>query len=439
MSSRRSVSREILALAIPSLGAMVAQPIFLLTDSAMVGALGTEPLASLGIAGTVVQTTVGLVIFLTYATTPLVARARGAGDVRGATIAGVQGLWIAAVLGLVLGVALWWSAPWLIGLFGAEPAVAAGATEFLTISAVGIPAALVGLAATGFLRGFGDARTPLRVALAGFALNAVLNAVLIFGAGWGLAGSAVGTVVAQYAMTAVLLLPLVTRVRQSGAPMTPGIVGLQAVASSGSWLLLRTLSLRISIVWFVAVAATMGSEVVAAVHIVSTILGFIALVLDALEVPAQTMVGEGLGAGDGPRVRRVARTIVVFAMGTGAVLGAVLAATAWLIPWAFTRDQTVADLITAGLVVVATSLPMAGFVFALDGILIGAGDGKYLAATGALNLAMAAPGFVIVGAMGHGLWGIVSLHMVWSYLYLGSRALTLGIRARGNRWMVFGR
>lgn len=439
MSSRRSVSREILALAIPSLGAMVAQPIFLLTDSAMVGALGTEPLASLGIAGTVVQTTVGLVIFLTYATTPMVARARGAGDDRGATIAGVQGLWIAAALGVILGVALWCAAPWLIGLFPAEPQVAAGAIEFLTISAIGIPAALVGLAATGFLRGFGDARTPLRVAVSGFAINAALNAVLIFGAGWGLAGSAAGTVIAQYVMTAALLRPLIRRVRESGAPATPSRLGLQAVTSSGSWLLLRTLSLRISIVWFIAVAAGMGSEVIAAVHIVSTILGFIALVLDALEVPAQTMVGEGLGAGDGPRVRRVARTIVMFAIGTGAVLGAALAALSWLIPWAFTREPAVADLITAGLMVVATSLPMAGFVFALDGILIGAGDGKYLAATGALNLAMAAPGFVVVGLLSHGMWGIVALQMVWSYLYLGSRALTLGLRVRGDKWMVFGR
>lgn len=439
MSSRPRVTREILALAVPSLGAMVAQPIFLLTDSAMVGALGTEPLASLGLAGTVLQTAVGLVIFLAYATTPLVARNRGAGDVRGAATAGVQGLWIALILGIVLGAFLWTAAPWLIGLFAPEPNVAAGAVQFLQISACGLPAALIGLAATGFLRGFGDARTPLRVAVIGFAVNAALNAGLIFGAGWGLAGSATGTVIAQYAMTAALLIPVHRLVRESGASLAPGVVGLQAVATSGSWLLLRTLSLRVSLVWFVAVAATMGTDVLAAVHVVSTILGFLALVLDALEVPAQTLVGEGLGASDAPRVRRVARTITIFAVGTGAALGAVLAATSWLIPWAFTRDPAVAGLITAGLVVVATSMPLAGFVFALDGILIGAGDGKYLAATGALNLAMAAPGYVLVGTLGDSAWGIVALQMVWSYLYLGSRALTLGARARGNRWMVFGR
>lgn len=439
MSSRPRVSREILALALPSLGAMVAHPIFLLTDSAMVGTLGTEPLASLGLAGTVLQTTVGLVIFLAYATTPLVARNRGAGDVRGGAIAGVQGLWVAAVLGLFLGAFLWSAAPWLIGLFTPDPLVATGAVQFLRISAVGLPAALLGLAATGFLRGFGDARTPLRVALVGFAVNAAVNAVLIFGAGWGLAGSATGTVITQYAMTVALLVPVHRIVRESGATLAPNTVGLQAVASSGSWLLLRTLSLRISMVWFVAVAAGMGTEVLAAVHVVSTILGFLALVLDALEVPAQTLVGEGLGARDAPRVRRVARTITVFAVACGAVLGVLLAATSWLIPWVFTRDPAVADLITAGLVVVATSMPLAGFVFALDGVLIGAGDGKYLAYTGVLNLVVAAPGFLLVSAIPDAAWGIVALQMVWSYLYLGARAVTLGARARGSRWIVFGR
>jgi putative MATE family efflux protein len=193
----RQVDRRILGLAVPALGALVAEPLFLATDTALVGHLGVEPLAALGVAGTVLGTAIGLLVFLAYATTPIVARLLGSGDRAGAVRAGVDGIWLALAIGVVLGVAGVFTARPLVAAFGATQPVTEFAILYLTISCAGIPAMLAVIAATGLFRGMQDTRTPLVIAVAGFTANGVLNAVLIYGAGWGIAGSAVGTVLAQ--------------------------------------------------------------------------------------------------------------------------------------------------------------------------------------------------------------------------------------------------
>ncbi|MBC7401657.1 MAG: MATE family efflux transporter, partial [Microbacteriaceae bacterium] len=192
------LDREILGLALPTLAALVAEPLFLLVDTAMIGHLGSVPLAGLGIASVVLQTAVGLLIFLAYATTPAVARLLGSGDRRAAVQAGVDGAWLALAMGaalLVVGVVF---APAAVAAFGVAPDVSAAAVRYLSISAWGLPAMLFVLAATGLLRGLQNTRTPLVIVAVGFTANAVLNAVFIFGFGWGISGSAVGTVIAQW-------------------------------------------------------------------------------------------------------------------------------------------------------------------------------------------------------------------------------------------------
>ena len=205
-----SLTKRIFALAIPSLGALIAEPLFLLTDTAMVGHLGAEALASLGLASTILTTVIGLLIFLAYATTPIVARRLGSGNRPGAISAGIDGLWLALGLGVMLGVLGYAMTPLVVSLFGAASDVSAGAVAYLTISWWGLPGMLLVIAATGLMRGLQDTRTPLWIALAGFAANAGLNAVLIYGLGWGLVGSAVGTVIAQWGMAAVFVA-IVTR------------------------------------------------------------------------------------------------------------------------------------------------------------------------------------------------------------------------------------
>ncbi|WP_285114674.1 MATE family efflux transporter [Leifsonia sp. fls2-241-R2A-40a] len=435
---RRPVDREILRLAVPALGALVAEPIFLLADSAMVGHLGVAPLAGLGIASAVLQTIVGLMVFLAYSTTPAVARRLGAGDERGAVSAGVDGCWLALVLGVVLA-AGWAAAPFLVGLFGASPDIADQAAQYLSVSMLGLPAMLLVFAATGLLRGLQDTRTPLAVAVAGFAANILLNYVFIYVAGLGIAGSALGTVAAQWGMVLVYAIIVVRHARRVGASLLPHHTGIGRTARSGGWLFLRTVSLRAAMLLAVFVATRLGPDELAAFQVTMTIFATLAFALDALAIAAQALIGKGLGSGDLPSVRAVLRRCVQWGIGAGVVLGA---ATVALSPFAaglFTSDPSVAALLPLSLAIIGVGAPLGGYVFVLDGVLIGAGDARYLALTGLANVAVFVPLAVAAAVWGgHDATGLAWLTAAFAFGYLGARAVTLGLRAHGRTWMRAG-
>ena len=437
------LDRKILALAIPALGALIAEPIFLLTDTAMIGHLGAEALASLGLASTVLTTVIGLLIFLAYATTPIVARRLGAGQLAAAISAGVDGVWLALFLGVTLGVAGAWLTTPVVELFSATSEVQAGAIEYLSISWWGLPAMLVVIAATGLFRGLQDTKTPLVIAVWGFMANAFLNAVLIYGLGLGLIGSAWGTVLAQWGMALVFVVLISQKVSSTQASAKPGLLGIQLAARSGGWLFLRTLSLRVALVATVAVATSMGTTELATWHIVFTIFSLLALALDALAIAGQALIGHDLGGGNVPQVRSVTNRLISWGFLSGGVLAVVMGALTPLVPFVMTSDSDVRAAVWPVLIVLAVSLPLSGYVFVLDGILIGAGDGKYLALTGLLNLAAFAPllllaALIVWDVQGTNLGGLLMLETAFGVGYIGARALTLGLRARGNRWMVPG-
>ena len=183
--SGRGLSRRILGLAVPAFGALIAEPLFLLADTAIVGHLGTAQLAGVGVGTTVLHTATGLMIFLAYATTPAVARMIGAGNLPGAMARGRDGIWLGLLLGTVLAIVGWAAAPDLTAALGAAGDTHAHATAYLRWSLPGLPALLAVLAATGVLRGLQDTVTPLVVAGGGFAGNIALNVVLVYGAGLG--------------------------------------------------------------------------------------------------------------------------------------------------------------------------------------------------------------------------------------------------------------
>jgi putative MATE family efflux protein len=433
---RRPLDREILGLAVPALGALVAEPLFLLADSAMVGHLGVAPLAGLGIASAVLQTIVGLMVFLAYSTTPAVARRLGAGDERGAVAAGVDGSWLALALGILLAAAGWFASPLLVGLFGAAPAVTAEATTYLMLSMLGLPAMLLVFATTGLLRGLQDTRTPLVVAVGGFGANIILNFVFIYVAGLGIAGSALGTVVAQWAMVAVYAVIVVRHARRVGAPLLPHDGGIGRTARAGGWLFLRTASLRAAMLLAVFAATRLGPDELAAFQVAMTVFATLAFALDALAIAAQALVGKGLGAGQLADVREVLRRCVQWGLGAGVVLGAVTVALSPIAAGLFTSDPSVAALLPPALAIIGVSAPLGGYVFVLDGVLIGAGDARYLALTGVLNVAVFAPLALAVVAWGsHDAGGLAALTAAFAFGYLGARALTLGLRARGRSWM----
>ncbi|MFC3689108.1 MATE family efflux transporter [Aquipuribacter hungaricus] len=446
MSRRRAPdaqAREILGLAVPALGALVVEPLFLLTDTAVVGALGTDALAGLGLASAVLSTLVGLFVVLAYGTTASVSRRLGAGDRPGALAAGVDGLWLAALVGAVLVAAGLPTVPALVGASGVGGGAADAARSYLTVSLLGIPAMLVVLAATGVLRGLQDTRTPLVVALAGFTTNAALVVVLVHGAGpvpaLGVVGSAWGTVAAQTGMAAWLLALVVRGARREGVRLLPHGPGVRTAARAGVPLLLRTVTLRLALLATVWAAAGTGTQSLAAHQVVFTVWTFGAFVLDALAIAAQALTGRSLGAGDAEGARATTRRMVRWGVGGGAVLGVLLAAGSPWLPVLFSDDATVRGGITAGLLVVGLTAPLSGYVFVLDGVLIGAGDGPYLARAGVWAVLAYLPLLAVVPLAGlTGTVGLVVLWLAFAGGYMAARGLTLGLRERSGRWLVLG-
>lgn len=431
------LDRDILRLAVPALGALVAEPLFLLADTAMVGHLGPSALAGLGIASAVLQTVIGLLIFLAYATTPAVARRLGAGDRPGAIRAGIDGMWLALAIGLALVVLGVPTSSALVRLFGSTAPVNEAATRYLLVSLWGLPAMLLVVAANGLLRGLQNTRTPLVVATAGFGANIALNALFIYGLGWGVAGSAVGTVVAQWGMAAVYIVLAAQAARANGTRLRPGLRGVGGVAGSGLWLLLRTASLRAAMLATVFVATDFGVTEVATLQISMTIFSTLAFILDALAIAGQALIGHGLGTDDVARVGAITRRLIVHGVLAGVLLGLAVALLAPVLGPVFSNDPEIHRALTATVLVMGLGIPLAGFVFVLDGVLIGAGDARYLALTGLVNLAMYAPllGWLEIARPDNALpW----LWAAFGLGYIGARALTLGLRARTDRWMVTG-
>ena len=435
--------REILALALPAFGALVAEPLFVMADSAVVGHLGTAQLAGLGVAAALLTTAVNVFIFLAYATTAAVARRVGAGDLRAALRQGVDGVWLALLLGVVVVAAVLPAAPALADLSGASATAAPYATTYLRISAFGIPAMLVVLAATGVLRGLQDTRTPLCVAVGGFTVNAGLNATLVYGAGLGIAGSAWGTVIAQNGMAAVYLWVVVRGIRRQAATdgdgdwwalLRPDAAGIRACARAGAPLLVRTISLRAMLLIATAVAARLGDTAIAAHQITLTVWSLLAFALDAIAIAGQAIIGRYLGADDAAGARAACRRMIQWGVACGVVLGLLVALARPLIGPMFSSDAAVQGALSSALLVVAVGLPVTGVVCVLDGVLMGAGDGPYLAWSMLVTLAVFTPAALAVPALGAGLaalWWALTLMLL-------TRLTALWLRARSGRWVVTG-
>lgn len=437
--TERTLNREILRLAVPALGALIAEPAFLIVDAALVGHLGTTPLAGLGIAGAVLQTIVGLMVFLAYSTTPAVARLFGAGRPGEAISVGINGMWLALAIGAVLAAAGAVASPWLVSLFGASDAVAADANAYLVVSMWGLPAMLIVFAATGLLRGMQDTMTPLWIAGIGFGANALLNVVFIYGLGWGIAGSAVGTVVAQWGMVGAYVLVIRRLAATHDASLMAQRAGMGSTARSGGWLFLRTVSLRAALLATVAVATGIGTEELAGWQIVFTIFSAAAFALDALAIAAQALIGKELGAGDERQVHRVLTRTVAWGVWFGVLVGALIAALSGVLGIVFTGDPSIAALVQPALLILAVAQPIAGVVFVLDGVLMGANDARYLAIAGGLNLVPFLPALWIIAATGvDASAGLIWLSVAFFGVYLLARLGTLGWRVRSGRWVTAG-
>ncbi len=432
--------REILRLAVPAFLALIAEPLFLLADSAIIGHLGTAELAGLGVASAALLTAAGIFVFLAYGTTSVVARQLGAGDTRAAIASGVDGLWLALGLGVVTGALVATFAGPICALFGASEVVLAQATTYLRISAFGIPAMLAILAVTGVLRGLQDTRTPLVAAVVGFSANVALNFFFVYGLGWGIAGSAWGTVVAQTGMAAGLVLFLLGQARSRQARLHPHPGRILGAARTGVPLLIRTLALRAALLLTTWLAASLGDVTLAAHQVALTVWSFLAFALDALAIAAQAIVGRSLGAGDRVGVRSAVRTMIQWGVWGGLAIGLLVIALHGALPPLFTGDEPVRAALAAALVVVGLGQAVAGYVFVLDGVLIGAGDGRWLAWGQVISLVLYLPIVLVLRSRGPSGSAVADIVVLWVAftLWMAIRGVVLGWRARQDAWMVTG-
>jgi putative MATE family efflux protein len=429
---RSPYDREILTLALPALGALAAEPLYLLADTAMVGHLGTQELAALAIAGSLIAGAFTLFNFLTYGTTAQVARLQGAGEAQAAGRIAAQALWLSSAIGIGLTVVLAGAAVPLVDLMGGEGRTGDLAVLYLRIGSLGLSFALIALAGQGYLRGISDLRTPLVIVVAANAANVLLNLLFIYGFGWGLAGSAWATVLAQAGMGAAFIRALLAAPADS---RRPSLERMRPLGRIGGEIFVRTTALYASFLVASAVLARVGEASLGAHQIAFQLFIFLALVLDAIAIAGQVIVGRSLGAGDAEGAYRAARRMIEWSIVAGILFALVMLALIDVIPWVFTSDPRVVERAQAIWPLFALMQPANGAVFALDGILIGAGDTRFLM-WGMLLASIGVFVPIALGSLALGL-GIVG---VWSGLVglILVRLVTCGWRFRGRRWAVVG-
>ena len=431
MKLRSAYDREILRLALPALGALAAEPLYVLVDTAVVGHLGRAQLAALGVAATVFSA-LAMLNFLQYGTTAQTARAAGAGEDEAAAQLGGQTLWLSLGFGIVLAAVIAAFAAPIVHLIGARGATAGYATTYVRIVAVGVPSAFLALGGQGFLRGVSDLRTPLIFLVAGNIVNVVLEVVFVYGFDWNIRGSAWGTAIAQTGMGLGIAWAILRRVGRERLAFRWDVA--RRLLSIGKFIFARTVALMSSFILAGAVVARLGDAPLAAHQVAFQLWIFLALVLDAIAIAGQIIVGRELGAGRADAAYAASARMIWLSVAVGAAFTVALFALRDVLPHIFTGDHAVLAQCALLWPLFALMQPLNGAVFALDGILIGASDGRFLAVS--MAAAFACCGTVLLVSLHEG-WGVRG---VWSALVLliVVRLVTLGARFNRRRWLVTG-
>ena len=418
-------------MALPALGALAAEPLYVLADTAIVGHLGRPQIAALGLAGTVLSGAFTIFNFLTYGTTAVVARASGAGQHERAARLAAQAFWVSLAIGVALLVTLEAAAAPLLRGLGGHGQSGHDALVYFRIAAVGLPAALVALGGQGYLRGVSNLRRPLEVVVAANLVNVVLEVLFVYGFHWGIAGSAAGTAIAQGGMGIAFARDLL---RPGAGSRKPSLQEMRPMVRVGRQIFVRTAALYASFLVAASVLARMGDAEIGAHQIAFQLFIFLALLLDAVAIAGQVIVGRMLGAGDAEGARAAALRMIGWSTLVGAGFAVVLLPLGHVIPRAFTGDPAVLAQAAKLWPFFVLMQPLGGAVFALDGILIGAGDTAYLM----WSMLLASAVFVTIAALSLALhWGIVG---VWAGLdvLIAARLALLWVRFAGRRWAVVG-
>jgi putative MATE family efflux protein len=431
LALRSPHDREILRLALPALGALAAEPLYILVDTAIVGHLGRPQIAALGLAGAVLGAAFAMFNFLAYGTTAVVARAAGAGQHERAARLAAQALWLSIGIGVTLVLVLEAVAEPLLGVLGARGQSGEYALTYFRIAAPGLLPAMIAVAGQGYLRGVSNLRRPLEIVVVANLVNVVLEVLFVYGFHWGIAGSAAGTAIAQAGMGIAFVIELL---RPHADSKRPSLREIRPMVRIGGQIFVRTTALMAAFLGASSIAARMGDAVIGAHQIAIQLFYFLALVLDAVAIAGQVIVGRMLGAGDADGAFAAAVRMIGWSVVLGGMFALVLLPLEHVLPRAFTGDHAVLKQAALLWPLFALMQPLGGAVFALDGILIGAGDTAYLMwsmlVASAIFLTLA-----ILALERH--WGIVGVWAALDVLIL-ARLVLLWTRFAGRRWAVVG-
>ena len=411
---------------------LAAEPLYLLVDTAVVGHLGAVSLAGLGVAGALMALLTVVGTFVEYGTTGRSARWFGAGRIDAAVNEGVQASWLGFGIGVVvvaLGEVL--AGPLTTLLAGGHGATQHAAESWFRIAVIGMPGVLLVLAGNGWMRGVQRTREPVRIVLIANALSAVASPLLVYPAGLGLTGSAMANVAAQAVGGALFLRAL----HRAAGGLRPDRSIMRAQLGVGRDLILRSAAFQVAFLSAAAVAARMGTAQIAAHQIGLQLWEFTALLLDSFAIAAQSLVGAALGGEDAAGARRMAWQVARWGLVAGLVFAAMYAAGWSLLPRAFTSSDAVVAQAHVLWPWFVAMLPLAGIVFALDGVLIGAGDVAFLRTITVVAAVFAFAPINIAALHWH--WGLGG---VWAGLtaFIAVRFVGMMARTRGSKWVVLG-
>ncbi len=446
----------LLSLALPAIGTLVADPLMGLVDTAVVGRIGAAELGGLGLAVAVLSAVAWVFNFLVYGTTSSVAKSLGARDPDGARRRVRAAVRAALVAGTSVGALLWLTAPVLLAGLGAVDALIGPGADYLRVRALGVPFVLLTFVGHGAFRGASDTRTPLVIAVGSNVLNAVLTVLLV--GPFGIIGVAAATVAAEAtAVVAFLLLLPRAGVPRHGLLRTsrraadragagPGAgagAGVSTVSTPaeefaeirrmlrvGRDLFLRTGALTLGLLAVSAAAARLGVITAAAHQVMFQIMMLGAFTLDGLAVAGQATVGTALGRGDRDEAVALGRATARLGAVGGVLTAIVLLATSRVVPRLLTDDPAVLEAVAGAWWLLALGHLITGVVFALDGVLMGAEDYRYLRDTtiiAALIGGTLAQGVASTGGTLVMLWWCVQALML-------IRFVALVTRLRGHRW-----
>lgn len=435
-AENQTLNRRILSLAVPSLGSLLAEPLMVMADSAMIGHVGTTELAGLTLGSSVNVFLVGICIFLVYTTTAVASRQLGAGNRRGAVKTGVDGAWLGLLVGAVLAAVLWVGALPIVSLFGAAERVNIQGAAYLRAAAPSMLGMMLVLAGTGAMRGMLDAKIPLVISVSGAIANVAFNATFIYGFKLGVTGAGIGTSLAGIGMGVAFALKIMVGARRAKVALHPEFRAIFAALTGGVPLMIRTLTIQIVVLGTLWVAASQGEVAIAGRQIAANTWSLGANLHDSLAIAVQALIGFELGRADRRAVRDLIHRVTLWGLGLGVVLGVIIAVLVPLWPRVFSNDSEVLAAAALALLVSAFFQPLAGVVFVFDGVLIGANDTWYLALAGLINLVVYIPALVLVWRFApDGILGLAWLWGCYCGVFFLARMATLGWRIRQDRWM----